>query len=69
MNKRKTYDDNFKARVALDAIRGEKDHQELSVRLQCELLYFNPASLYYDLLGLSEESDADFLCRSDLSLE
>ena len=30
MRKRKTYDDNFKARVALEAIRGEKTISELA---------------------------------------
>ena len=30
MKKRKTYDDNFKARVALEAIRGEKTISEIA---------------------------------------
>jgi putative transposase len=33
----------------------EKEHQELSVRQQCELLSFNRSSLYYERIGLSEE--------------
>jgi len=33
----------------------EKDHQELSVRRQCEILAFNRSSLYYKPTGLSEE--------------
>lgn len=33
----------------------EKDHQELSVRRQCEILDFNRSSLYYKPTGLSEE--------------
>jgi len=33
----------------------EKDHQELSVRRQCEILDFNRSSLYYKRTGLSEE--------------
>lgn len=30
MKKRKTYDDNFKARVALEAVRGEKTISEIA---------------------------------------
>jgi putative transposase len=33
----------------------EKEHQELSVRHQCEILDFNRSSLYYKRIGLSEE--------------
>ncbi len=33
----------------------EKEHQELSVRRQCQLLSFNRSSLYYERIGLSEE--------------
>jgi putative transposase len=33
----------------------EKEHQELSVRRQCEILSFNRSSLYYERMGLSEE--------------
>ena len=33
----------------------EKDHRELSVRRQCEILAFNRSSLYFVRTGLSEE--------------
>jgi len=33
----------------------EKDHRELSVRRQCEILSLNRSSLYYERIGLSEE--------------
>ncbi len=33
----------------------EKEHRELSVRRQCQLLSFNRFSLYYERIGLSEE--------------
>jgi len=33
----------------------EKEHQELSIRRQCEILSFNRSSLYYERIGLSEE--------------
>jgi len=33
----------------------EKDHQELSVRHQCEMLSFNRSALYYERIGLSAE--------------
>jgi len=33
----------------------EKDHGELSVRRQCEILSLNRAGLYYERIGLSEE--------------
>jgi putative transposase len=36
----------------------EKDHEELSVRKQCELLVLNRSSLYYKQRGLSEEDQA-----------
>jgi putative transposase len=36
----------------------EKNHQELSVRQQCELLSLNRSSLYYKRIGLSEEDQA-----------
>ena len=33
----------------------EKEHQELSVRRQCEILSLSRSSLYYERMGLSEE--------------
>ena len=36
----------------------EKDHEDLSVRQQCELLALNRSSLYYERRGLSEEDQA-----------
>jgi len=33
----------------------EKEHQELSVRHQCNILSLNRSSLYYERIGLSEE--------------
>ena len=33
----------------------EKEHRELSVRRQCEILSLNRSSLYYERIGLSEE--------------
>lgn len=36
----------------------EKDHEDLSVRWQCELLALNRSSLYYERRGLSEEDQA-----------
>jgi len=33
----------------------EKEHQELSVRRQCEILSLNRSSVYYERIGLSEE--------------
>ena len=33
----------------------EKEHQELSVRRQCEIFSLNRSSFYYERIGLSEE--------------
>jgi len=33
----------------------EKEHQQLSIRKQCEILSLNRSSLYYERIGLSEE--------------
>jgi hypothetical protein len=59
MKKRKTYDDQFKARVAtaepLKEEMVERENGKLSIRRQCELLALNRSSLYYERAGLSEE--------------
>jgi len=33
----------------------ERENEDLSIRRQCELLALNCSSLYYELVGLSEE--------------
>jgi len=64
LKKRKTYDDNFKARVALEAIKGERTISEIAVQFEV-----HPNQIIKWKKQLLENVSGLFSRKKDLEIE